>query len=68
MLMSRSYGNESSKQQEEIMGTIATIKFGLGIALILLGALVAAFFCYMSIFGKKSSLRQKSISETDKSV
>ena len=50
------------------MGTIATIKFGLGIGLIILGALFAAFFCYMSTFGKKSSLRQKGIAETDKSV
>jgi hypothetical protein len=69
MLLSRYYyGNESSKQQEGRMGTLVTIKFGLGIALVLLGALVAAFFCYMSIFGKRSSLRQKGITETDKTV
>jgi uncharacterized YccA/Bax inhibitor family protein len=53
---------------EEIMGTLATIKFGLGIALILLGALGTAFFCYMSTFGKKSSLRQNNFVVTDKSV
>ena len=50
------------------MGTIATIKFGLGIALVLLGGLVAAFFCYMSLFGKRSSLRQKGSAETDKTA
>ena len=68
MLLSPYYGNESSKNQEGFMGTIATIKFGLGIALVLLGGLVAAFFCYMSLFGKRSSLRQKGSAETDKTA
>ena len=68
MVLSRYYGNESSKNQEAIMGTIATIKFGLGIALALLGGLVAAFFCYMSLFGKRSSLRQKGSAEADKTA
>jgi hypothetical protein len=50
------------------MGTLATIKFGLCIALVILGAIVAAFFGYVSTFGKNSSLSRKGITETDKSV
>jgi hypothetical protein len=50
------------------MGTLATIKFGLGIAAVILGALFAAFLCYMSTFGKKSSLYEKNKTEPEKSI
>lgn len=50
------------------MGTIATIKFGFGIALVMAVAIIATFLGYMSIFGRKSSLHQKNITKTDEPV
>jgi len=50
------------------MESIATIKFGLGISLVLLGALFTAFVGYMSMFGRKSSLYKKSKPETEESI
>jgi hypothetical protein len=54
-----------NEPQEKKMGTLATIKFVLFIALVILGALFAAFVSYMLTFGRRSSLHQKSITETD---
>jgi purine-cytosine permease-like protein len=50
------------------MGSIATMKFGFIFAVVMAGAVVAAFLAYMSIFGRRSSLRQKNMTETDESV
>ena len=50
------------------MGTIATLKFGFGVAFVAAVAIIAAFLGYMSIFGSRSSLRQKNIAKTDESV
>jgi hypothetical protein len=49
------------------MGTLATIKFGLGIAGVFFGVLVVAFLGYMSTFGKVSTLRQKKNVESNES-
>jgi hypothetical protein len=60
MLWSGFLSNKNYKKpQGEKMGSIATIKFGLGIAVVILGALFAAFLAYMSTVGRKSTLRQK---------
>jgi len=45
------------------MGTLATIKFGLCIAIVISGVLFAVFLAYMSSFGRKSSLYQKNKNE-----
>jgi hypothetical protein len=50
------------------MGSIATIKFGLGIAVVILGALFVAFLAYMSTVGRKSTLRQKKAAEPNESA
>jgi hypothetical protein len=50
------------------MGTISTLKFFFGVGFASVGILFAAFFAYMSIFGKRSTLRQKTMSETDESI
>jgi hypothetical protein len=49
------------------MGTIATIKFGLGIAGVFFGVLVVVFLGYMSTFGKVSTLRHKKNVESNES-
>jgi hypothetical protein len=56
-----------NEPQEEKMGTLATIKFGLGIAGVFFGVLVVAFLGYMSTFGRVSTLRQKKNVEPNES-
>jgi len=46
------------------MGSIATMKFGFIFAVVMACAVVAAFLGYMSIFGRRSSLRQKNITKS----
>jgi purine-cytosine permease-like protein len=50
------------------MVSLATFKFGLVIAFVILGVLFAAFLAYMSTFGRKSSLRQKTVAQADDSI
>lgn len=50
------------------MGTIATLKFGFVLAFVMAVAIIAAFLGYMSIFGRRSSLRQKNIAKTYESM
>lgn len=50
------------------MGTLATIKFGLGISAVILGALFAAFVGYMWTFGRRSSLYEKNKPEVEESI
>jgi hypothetical protein len=50
------------------MENIATVKLGFIIAVVMLGALSVAFLGYMTIFGRKSTVRQKSAVEIDKSA
>ncbi len=50
------------------MESFETIKFGLGIAAVFLGVLFAAFLCYMSTFGRSSSLYRKDRPEPEESA
>ena len=50
------------------MESLETIKCGLGIAAVFLGALFAAFLCYMSTFGRNSSLYRKTKPEPEESA
>jgi hypothetical protein len=50
------------------MVTLATFKFGIVIAVVVLGALFVAFLGYLYIFGRNSSLNRKNTVQPDDSI
>jgi purine-cytosine permease-like protein len=50
---------------EEFMGIVSEMNLGLVASVVAAATILIAFVAYMAVFGRKSSLRQKNISELD---